>query len=91
MGYPLGEVERGRVREGEVGYQLSGRPSNYYIPFGTILVTISTFKNSVEKTMPKMEPKSSPKEAQGCSREDLIDFGTILASIWAPFWEPAAS
>ena len=38
-----------------------------------------------------MEPKSSPKEAKGALGGDLIDFGTILASIWAPFWEPMAS
>ena len=68
LGYPLGEVERGRVREGEGGYQLSGRPSNYTIPFGTILATISTFKNSVGKTVPKREPMGTPKEAQGRCR-----------------------
>ena len=67
-GSPLGEVERGRVREGEGGEYLRGAPSNYTIPLGTILASISTFKNSVEKTVSKIEPKSSPTEAQGRSR-----------------------
>ena len=69
---------------------LEAGPPTFYYPFLLNLHVISTFKNSVEKTMQKIEPKSSPKEAQGRSREDLIDFGTILAPIWAPVWEPMA-
>ena len=63
-----GSCKRGRVREGEGGYQLRGRPSNCCLPFCTILATISTFKNSVEKTVPKREPMGTPKEAQGRCR-----------------------
>ena len=69
LGVPFrGSCKRGRVREGEGGYQLRGRPSNCCLPFCTILATILTFKNSVQKTLLKMEPKRGPKEAQGRPR-----------------------
>ncbi len=43
-------------------------PSKCRIPFGTILVTISTFKNSVEKTVPKREPLGTQMDAKGSSK-----------------------
>ena len=67
-GSPLGEVERGRAREGEGGYQISGRPSIRGIPFGIILATMLTFKNSVEKTVPKREPMGTQMDANRISK-----------------------
>ena len=41
------------------GYYISGRPLNCRTHVGTILVTISIFDNSVEKTVSKKELKRS--------------------------------
>ena len=67
-GSPLAKVERGRVREGEGRYQLSGRPSFYRTHVGTILATILLIKNNVAKTMPKREPMGIQMDAMGRSK-----------------------
>ena len=43
-------------------------PSKCRIPFDTIFATISTFKNSVEKTVPKREPLGTQMDAKGSSK-----------------------
>ena len=48
-----GSCKRGRVREGEGGYGLSGRPFREHTPLGTILANISKFKNSAKKQCQK--------------------------------------
>ena len=68
VGVPFRGSWEGESPRGGDTLILEGRPSKDSLPFGSMLATISTFKNSVEKTELKIKPKSSPKEAQGRSR-----------------------
>jgi hypothetical protein len=47
---------------------LEGGPLTGEFHFDTIFATISTFKNSVEKTVPKREPLGTQMDAKGSSK-----------------------
>ena len=62
-------------------------PCSDRIHFLLILATIWTFKNRVEKAVPKIEPKSSPQEAQGRLRGGSYRFWYHFSSHLNPCLE----
>jgi hypothetical protein len=92
QGFPLGIVVRGGESErGRLGTSLEEGPEKVAFHFAPFWLPFRRSKIVLKKQCPKYGSRAPQRRPKGVLGEDLIDFGTILASIWAPFWEPSAS